>query len=630
MRTTIIVTVSVAAALLLVGCGSSSAVPRPDVSGLAALDAQATLAVWSAQEAAAASATRQAAESQAQAAQAAAAGTAAAVDAANATVAANATGVALDTARMSAEATATWDALAARQMAMGIEATATADAAALAFQEATAAKALAARQAQIDRDVMWNRMLPWLVGVAVVVVSAVVVGVVGVWALPRIWRARPQQAGDTWIMVDANGMPTVLNRTPRALPLVESMAQLPAVAGSASAPVADWVDFARWRSATQAPIGVADGRRPIVLDTRVSPHLFIAGSSRRGKTSGGLVPYVTWALVAGFNVVLLGERAADFGAFYSHPNATHLRAFSDEERVELTRTALESARREMERRDRVLHAARLNTWSELLRREPGEAGQLLIVVDEFLALATMGGTAVGRSMMSNVASLTSQAGKFGIGVVLAATDPRREALGAMGYTAIKQCARMAFGFNDRGSSRSVLGDDAAFNLPPGTFVYEDMAGGRVRGSAFHPSAADVRSLLATRPIEPRALPDGLREIAEGATNELVEVAAGDLDGVGDEDVIMLPGPGPLFTAPAPVREPDPDNMTDADRARVVAEYQRTGSMAAVQRAIFPSYGGSGGRAFYAIKDVLAAAGEIEPYRDAAMRPTPGYYQVASR
>ncbi len=630
MRTITVVIVSAAAALLLVGCGSSSAVPRPDTSGLAALDAQATLAVWSAQEAAAASATRQAAESQAQAAQAAAAGTAAAVDAANATVAANATGVALDTARMSAEATATWDALAARQMAMGIEATATADAAALAFQEATAAKALAARQAQIDRDVMWNRMLPWLVGVAVVVVSAVVVGVVGVWALPRIWRARPQQAGDTWIMVDANGMPTVLNRPPRALPLVESMAQLPAVAGSASAPVADWVDFARWRSATQAPIGVADGRRPIVLDTRVSPHLFIAGSSRRGKTSGGLVPYVTWALVAGFNVVLLGERAADFGAFYSHPNATHLRAFSDEERVELTRTALESARREMERRDRVLHAARLNTWSELLRREPGEAGQLLIVVDEFLALATMGGTAVGRSMMSNVASLTSQAGKFGIGVVLAATDPRREALGAMGYTAIKQCARMAFGFNDRGSSRSVLGDDAAFNLPPGTFVYEDMAGGRVRGSAFHPSAADVRSLLATRPIEPRALPDGLREIAEGATNELVEVAAGDLDGVGDEDVIMLPGPGPLFTAPAPVREPDPDNMTDADRARVVAEYQRTRSMAAVQRSVFPSYSGSGGRAFYAIKDVLAAAGEIEPYRDAAMRPTPGYYQVASR
>ncbi len=165
MRTTITVTVSVAAALLLVGCGSPSAIPRPDVSGLAALDAQATLAVWSAQEAAAAGATRQAAESQAQAAQAAAAGTAAAVDAANATVAANATGVALDTARMSAEATATWDALAARQMAMGIEATATADAAALAFQEATAAKALAARQAEIDRATMWNRLLPWIVSI---------------------------------------------------------------------------------------------------------------------------------------------------------------------------------------------------------------------------------------------------------------------------------------------------------------------------------------------------------------------------------------------------------------------------------------------------------------------------------
>lgn len=534
------VAVLVALVVVAAGCGGGQQTPYSSaLSGQAGLDARATLAIVAAREAAAAEETRRAlqatADAQAaavQATQVAEGATAQAIQAAAATVTTQETATA-------AAVTATWDDLLIQREQYAIIATATADAAALAFQEQQAALALARRQAEIDRTAMWTRLWPWLVAVVVLAAATALVLVTATWAIERWRRTRPQQAGDVWVMVGPSG-PVALNR-----PLIRGPST-PAVSGllpagepttAARRDGASWSYFARHSSSTRTVLGIEAGTRPILLDTQASPHLFIAGSSRRGKTTGGLVPYVAWALTVGFNVVLLGERAADFGAFYEHCNVTNLRAFSDEERVELTQAALEAARREMERRDQVLHAAGLNTWRELLRREPNEAGPILIAIDEFLALATMGGTAVHRSMMQNVASLTSQAGKFGIGLVLAATDPRREAVGPMGYLAIKQCARMAFGFNDRGSSRSVLGDDAAFNLPQGNFIYEGVAGGRQRGVAFRPSGDEVRALLAARPVEERELPEALSDIAARGV-ETVSVWGGSDDAVSQAAVAV--------------------------------------------------------------------------------------------
>lgn len=517
------------------GCGGGQSAYSPALTGQEGLDARATLAIVAAREEAAIEETRRAV----QATQVAEGATAQAIQAAAATTSAQETVVAVEATQAAALVTATWGDLLIQQEQYAIIATATADASALAFQEQQGALALARRQAEIERTAMWTRLWPWLVVIVVLTGGVALVLVAASWAIERWRRTRPQRAGDVWVMVGPGG-PVALNRPPAV------KASSPAVAGllPAGDPTvastrndAAWKYFAQHRSSTRVLLGMESGARPILLDTQASPHLFIAGSSRRGKTTGGLVPYVAWALTVGFNVVLLGERAADFGSFYEHCNVTNLRAFSDEERVELTQAALEAARREMERRDQVLHAAGLNTWREMMQLEPDEAGAILIAIDEFLALATMGGTAVHRSMMQNVASLTSQAGKFGIGLVLAATDPRREALGPMGYLAIKQCARMAFGFNDRGSSRSVLGDDAAFNLPQGAFIYEGVAGGRQRGVAFRPSGDNVRALLAARPVEARGLPEALSGIAmQGAVTVSVW---GGTEGRGD---VIAPPP----------------------------------------------------------------------------------------
>ena len=68
----------------------------------------------------------------------------------------------------------------------------------------------------------------------------------------------------------------------------------------------------------------------------------------------------------------------------------------------------------------------------------------------------------------------------------------------------------------------------------------------------------------------------------------------------------------MFVAPAPeyaaAADPDPDNLTVADRRRIVDGYRRSRSLAAVQREVFPGYNGTGGRAFYAIKNVLVEEG----------------------
>lgn len=267
-------------AVSLAACGGDTAsrTVAPPLSGQAALDAQATLAVWSAMSTAQAEETRrverataEAAESNAQATRSAESATAQAVQAAGATAAAHGTAVALEATAtagaqlaaataQAAQATATWDALLARQQAMAMEATATADAAALRFQEEQAAKALAARQAEIERAELWTRMTPWIVGAAVVTLLTLLVIFALTLAVERMRRTRPVRAGDVWVMVGPGG-PTVLNRPPALLP--PPRVQQPRV--TISTPAAE-----------QAPVPLPEVRYG---------HVLIAGETGSGKST---------------------------------------------------------------------------------------------------------------------------------------------------------------------------------------------------------------------------------------------------------------------------------------------------------------------------------------------------------
>lgn len=600
--------------LMAAACGGPPMTGAPDVSGLEADEAQATLNAWSSIQLTAQAGIVQATSQSVSATDTAVRTTAEAQYAATAEVQAAWDALALETEAGRVRQTVTaGDAVAAAQateVIRSVNGTSTAEADIQAYMRREADVAMREREAEAARSEMVNDLLPFIIVTAFLLLVAVIAAAVGAYMLIQVRRSKPQQVGEIGFTVWGPEGPLAITAPAARHSLPANVITQPAESEPESAAdgrpqSAAWEDFIRWHSPIRAPLGRAT-EGPILLDARVSPHLFIAGSTRSGKTSGGLVPYVTWALTAQYNVMLLGERAADFSAFDEHPNAVNLRAYSDKARIELTSEALSAAREEMERRDQVLRRAKLNSWPDLLRRNPDEAGNLLIVIDEFLALATMGGTAVYRAMMQDVVSLTSQAGKFGIGLALVATDPRHDALGKMGYLAVKQCRRMAFRFNDRGSSQSVLGDAAAFNLPQGVFIYEDVAGGRRRGAAFHPSAAQVQAFLNSQRVETRALPDALLAVAahsdlivaeDETGDEIIEVWGGDLDGDGDSDAVILPAP----------RYAEPDNLSAADKLRLVAGYQRYGNLAAAQREVF---GYDGGKAFYAAKSVLSEAGVL--------------------
>jgi hypothetical protein len=180
----------------------------------------------------------------------------------------------------SGAATATRDALAAEQLRLGIAATATADAAALAFQEQQAAKALAAKQAEIDRTAMWTRLWPWIVGIVAAAVGLALVLVAGTWAVGYLRRTRPQQAGDVWVMLGPGG-PVALNRPALNRPPAQLPAELP-----------------------PAPITVTSPVEP--LPRLATGHVLIAGPSDAGKSTA------MRALLAGRrNVVALDPHYTD-------------------------------------------------------------------------------------------------------------------------------------------------------------------------------------------------------------------------------------------------------------------------------------------------------------------------------
>lgn len=539
-------------AALVAGCGGTAA-PPPDTSGLAALDAQATLAVWSARETAVAvetrrveGATAQAAEANAAATRSAEQATAQAIQSAGATAAAYGTAVAVEatatagagymaaTAR-AADATATRDGLAAEQLRLAIAATATADAAALSFQQAQAGKALAARQAEIDRAEMWNRILPWVVGALAAGLAAATALAAGTWAVERLRRTRPQQAGDVWVMLGPGG-PVALNRPP---------ANRPALLPAALPP---------------APITVSGPEAAVVLPEMRREHVLIAGETGSGKSHA----MRTVLAARGERVVVLD------------PHYTEAEGWGAARVVGAGRDygAIREYMGEMERMLRERYEARAAGRD---RFEP-----LTVAVDEMPSIVD----AVGRDISRTWRQWLREGRKVGLYLVLSTQSTRVRTLGIEGEADLLENFTWVL----------ALGDVARRGWPAVT-------AGMARPAAL---VTKGRARPVVVPYVGNTIPHD-----PGAASAAV----------------------PLFTAPSPaaVVEPDPDNMTDADRARVVAEFRRSRSLAAVQRAVFPSYRGSGGRAFYAIKDALVAAGELPPYREDGadgLGPPPGslYYR----
>lgn len=269
-------------ALLGVGCGGAATTtpgqqpPMVFYSDQAAVDAQATLAVYAFQVTAVAQATQEAQQRAVEATRAVQQATADAQAIAAQQATAQAVQATSTAQSMAMVATATADALSAQAtvQALTIDATrqsaaivATASAeqrAADAEQQLVAAEMARlqveqqARQAAVERARMLNQMLPWGIAATVLAMLAVVGAVL--WRI--ITQARPQQAGDVWLAWDG-GRPHVIDVTPR---VGGPRAQLPA------------------ETATQAEESANDAVA-VALPVLPRGHALVAGPSGAGKTT---------------------------------------------------------------------------------------------------------------------------------------------------------------------------------------------------------------------------------------------------------------------------------------------------------------------------------------------------------
>lgn len=302
-----------------------------------------------------------------------------------------------------------------------------------------------------------------------------------------------------------------------ALPPQQRTQLLQQSAAQLTGHVANWDEFSRWRRPDKVVIGVgANG--PVVFDLSLLPHVFAAGATRKGKSTL-LRVLLAYLATSGYNVVILNERSSDFAGLSALPSVLNLRGFSAAQRLRLAQDAFAGAVEEMNRRDGILHAAGIPTWFEYLRQNPHEAPPVFLFVDEFLELA-QGNRQAQDGLMRDALTISSQAGKFGIGIGLNATDPTQRALGDIGYSVIQNCARICLGVNNTYASVSVLGDASAFGLPAGQFIAIDHDGQRHAGIGFNPRPEQLSAYVRQyQPTAVRPFPVALAAVSRSLTVE---------------------------------------------------------------------------------------------------------------
>jgi hypothetical protein len=287
--------------------------------------------------------------------------------------------------------------------------------------------------------------------------------------------------------------------------------------------IAPWELLQTWQGQT-IPLGVGKAG-PLLLDPLKTPHLLIAATSGAGKTMCGLRPITAAALARGQRVILLNDAGGDFAPLLGHPNLVTV-----DETPAAIADALESVAAEVGRRSAVLKAAGVSTWSRLSLREAGkDDSQIMVVIDELVALATMASPELRRRIWAAAIAITSKGRKMGISFVGATTDPTHRTLGKEGLTVRDNCGRVAFRMRDGSTSQAMFDARGAEGLAENQFLAM-LTGEMTRGVAFHPSDDELRAYVQSRPVQPlsewRVAPQPSHEpvIGQVWSRETIELA----------------------------------------------------------------------------------------------------------
>ncbi len=439
--------------------------------------------------------------------------------------------------------------------------------AALVAQEAAARATAQARELerlQLENDMrrFWNHALPYLLGALTLLLLAGA----GSLLFTRFMDARRPPLYQ--MSVTPNQLPMLKGPNGwQLLPARATILDQTAVPNAADddiadghftdAPPARWDSFIRWQHPSQLPLGaiISGPRRPLLIDRNQEPHILVAGTSGSGKTRSGLMPTMLGLWAAGANVIVVNGAGSDFADLAAIPNITFFPPAEERDLIAPLADFLDATVRESLRRDHVLAAWNANTWRDL-PPEAGESGELLIVVDEFLAVILAADEVkqairASRQYASQAEKRTAieeidhrvyrlwyaanriaaKNRKHGIHLLLSLTDPTGALLGDYGMALRRQCLAIAFRMRIADGSRKFLGVSSRDGYPQGsvglpTGQYLANLGGEIhRCVSFFPSSADIRQFVQTRApqvrqstlphlLQPPAVIEGQWEIAD--------------------------------------------------------------------------------------------------------------------
>lgn len=446
-----------------------------------------------------------------------------------------------------------------------------------------------ATQLTLERRAQFNRMLP-----AIIAVLFVASGFVLFFALAYMWRrGNPVIAIETpperqIAYIVQSGYSSLTTVAPKALPAPvnghsagdDSIASL-----ARSLPAPNWNAFLSYNNSRYIPLGVGrDG--PVLLDIERKPHLVVVGATGSGKSTGILQPVGAAMLGLGMHVLFMNGRGSDFNPFLGHHNATVVRG-DWQETPQMVAHILDTLVEEASRRDQILREHNVSSWSDLPQGQFGPA--IGVVIDEFLRLARARslGNDGSKQLLEHLITLTAEARKFGIHVVLTATDPTSRALGPQGMTIRGQCARIVFRLEDVGPSQALLGDDSAVGLPRGVFIGR-ISGPPVVARAFYPPENGVQEYLDLRPIAPAPLPEAVTSaVGAPAPQESDLTAALDAEALLAADYEALSSPSAVAQLLAGKEaNPNDDEIQRAIRAllHLVTEYDSAWAASVLNRS----------------------------------------------
>lgn len=410
------------------------------------------------------------------------------------------------------------------------------------------AQAQQIKQAQLENEMreFWVKATPWLTAVVV----AMLVGAAGGTFYIRFMDARrppvysmPVQLDHVPMFKGPNGWQALPARTATAPGNdIEEGVFMDTVP-------AKWDSFVRWQHQSQLPIGavVDSQRRPMLVDRNEHPHILIAGKSGSGKTRSGMLPYILGMWASGAHVVVVNGAGSDFQALESIPNISFFPRADERDLIRPLSEFLDNTVAEVQRRDRVLAHYGAGTWRDL-PPESGEVGEILIAVDEFLAIilaaeelkraiaasAEFDSSAERRTAIAEVDhmvytmwaaanKLASKSRKHGVHLLMTLTDPTAKLLGREGMALRRQSLAVAFRMGTSAGSRAFLdtshGDypQGSVGLPTGQFLVN--ADGQIhRCVSFFPADADIQRFVQARAsrVAYNDLPSNL-QLSDGST-----------------------------------------------------------------------------------------------------------------